>query len=71
MQPNSEERIRSGAARAAEARIVRRRGAQPGNVNALKHGRYARAAIAERRRLRELLRSARDARRILESGLMR
>ena len=68
MQPNSEERIRSGPARAAEARIVRRRGAQPGNVNALKHGRYARAAIAERRRLRELLQAARKARRALSNA---
>ena len=71
MRPKSEERIRSGVPPEAETGIVRRRGAQPGNVNALKHGRYSRTAITERRRLRELLRSAREARRNLESGLMR
>ncbi len=33
-----------------------RSGAQPGNTNALKHGFYTGEAIAERRRLRGLLR---------------
>lgn len=42
-----------------EERIGRRRGAQPGNRNALKHGRYAAAAIAERRAIQVLLREAR------------
>ncbi len=35
-------------------------GALRGNQNALRHGRYAANAIAERRRLRELLREARE-----------
>jgi len=35
-------------------------GAPLGNKNALKHGFFAREAIAERRRLRELLRQSRD-----------
>ena len=33
-------------------------GAPLGNKNALKHGRYSAAAIAERRRFRELLRES-------------
>ena len=63
MQLKSEERIMDHCSTA-----VRRRGAQPGNVNALKHGWYARAAIAERRRIRELLRAARQARRALSDA---
>jgi glucans biosynthesis protein len=35
-------------------------GAPRGNKNALKHGRYTRAAIEERRRLRALLRQSRS-----------
>jgi uncharacterized protein YjcR len=35
-------------------------GAPYGNKNALKHGLYTREAIAERRRLRELIRQTRD-----------
>ena len=35
-------------------------GAPLGNKNALKHGFFAREAIAERRQLRELLRQSRD-----------
>jgi uncharacterized protein YjcR len=35
-------------------------GAPKGNQNALKHGRYTRDAIEERRKLRSLLRAARD-----------
>ena len=42
-----------------EERIGRRRGGQPGNRNALKHGLYAAAAIAERRAILALLRVAR------------
>ncbi len=38
-------------------------GAPKGNKNALKHGRYTKAAIEERRRLRALIR---DANRFLE-----
>ena len=34
-------------------------GAPPGNKNALKHGRYTRKAIEERRQLRALLRQSR------------
>jgi hypothetical protein len=34
-------------------------GASRGNENALKHGRYTRQAIAERQRIRELVRQAR------------
>ncbi len=34
-------------------------GARPGNANALKHGFYTKAAIAERRRLRALLKALR------------
>jgi len=33
-------------------------GAPPGNKNALKHGRYTREAIEERRQLRALLRQS-------------
>jgi glucans biosynthesis protein len=36
---------------------AKRSGAQPGNTNALKHGFYAAAAEAERRRLRALIRA--------------
>ena len=39
----------------------RRRGGQPGNLNALKHGRYTAEAKAERRFVRELLRTARES----------
>jgi uncharacterized protein YjcR len=35
-------------------------GAPFGNSNALKHGRFTRAAMAERRELRELMRQSRD-----------
>jgi glucans biosynthesis protein len=35
-------------------------GAPKGNQNALKHGRYTRGAIEERREMRSLLRAARD-----------
>jgi glucans biosynthesis protein len=35
-------------------------GAPRGNKNALKHGRYTRAAIEERRQLRALLRQSRS-----------
>jgi uncharacterized protein YjcR len=35
-------------------------GAPPGNKNALKHGRYTREAIAERRQLSALLRQSRS-----------
>lgn len=35
-------------------------GAQPGNQNALKHGRYGADNIARRRLLRELVREARE-----------
>jgi glucans biosynthesis protein len=34
-------------------------GAPPGNKNALKHGRYTRDAIEERRQLRDFLRQSR------------
>ena len=39
--------------------LRRRRGGQPGNLNALKHGRYTAEAKARRRYVRELLREAR------------
>ncbi len=43
-----------------EKRIGRRkRGGQPGNLNALKHGRYTAEAKAQRRYVRDLLREAR------------
>jgi hypothetical protein len=35
-------------------------GAPKGNKNALKHGRYTRQAIAERRRVSDLIRQARE-----------
>ncbi len=35
-------------------------GAPEGNKNALKHGLYTREALAERRRLNDLIRQARD-----------
>ena len=35
-------------------------GARPGNRNAFKHGYYTAEAIAERRRVRELLRALRE-----------
>jgi hypothetical protein len=38
-----------------EKRIGRRRGSQPGNQNALKHGRHAARAKAERRWMRDFL----------------
>ena len=38
-------------------------GAPKGNQNALKHGRYTKAAIEERRKLRQLIR---DANKLLE-----
>ena len=37
------------------AKRIRRRGGQPGNTNALRHGRTTAAAKAERRRVRELI----------------
>lgn len=61
MRQKSEERI-------TERARVRRRGGQPGNTNAWKHGRYARHAIAERMHVRELLRAARRARKALLSA---
>lgn len=41
--------------------LHRRRGAPNGNKNRLKHGRYSSAAIAQRKLVRETLRSARRA----------
>lgn len=41
--------------------LHRRRGAPDGNQNRLKHGRYTAAALAERKLVRETLRSARRA----------
>jgi uncharacterized protein YjcR len=35
-------------------------GAPSGNQNALKHGRYTRAALTEQKRIRELMRQARQ-----------
>jgi len=35
-------------------------GAQKGNRNALKHGRYSEIAVADRRYVRELIREARE-----------
>ena len=35
-------------------------GAPRGNKNALKHGRHAREALAERRRVRDLIRQSRE-----------
>jgi len=43
-----------------DARWRSRAGAPRGNKNALKHGLYTREAIAERQRLRELMRQARE-----------
>jgi hypothetical protein len=40
-------------------------GAPKGNKNALKHGRYSAEAIAERRYFSELIREARELRRLL------
>ena len=39
----------------SEKRIRRRRGGQPGNQNALKHGRHTAQAKAERRWMRDLV----------------
>jgi hypothetical protein len=39
----------------SERRISRRRGGQPGNQNALKHGRHTARAKAERRWMRDLV----------------
>jgi glucans biosynthesis protein len=41
-------------------------GAPPGNQNAFKHGRYTKAAMAERRALRQLIADARETLRSLE-----
>jgi hypothetical protein len=41
--------------------LHRRRGAPNGNQNRLKHGRYGAAALAQRRRVRKTIRSARVA----------
>lgn len=38
--------------------LHRRRGAPDGNRNRLKHGRYTAAALAQRKRVREIIRSA-------------
>ncbi len=43
-----------------EVRIKRRRGGQPGNSNRLSHGGYTRAAAAQRKTVRALLKAARD-----------
>jgi hypothetical protein len=41
-------------------------GGQPGNRNALKHGRYTAEALALRRHVRELLRAARELTEVVE-----
>jgi glucans biosynthesis protein len=41
-------------------------GAPPGNQNALKHGRYTRQAIAERKAFRELIRQATETLELFE-----
>lgn len=66
MKTKSEERIGrpAPASRAHCPRHTgRRRGGQPGNMNALKHGNYTMLALGARRYMRELMREARAARR--------
>lgn len=65
MAPKTEERSGAAPRRGAahlSLRTTRTRGAQLGNANALKHGRYTRTAIRARRHLREILREARGMR---------
>lgn len=58
----SEERMPSPPAEngQSEEPIKRRRGGQPGNANAARHGRYSAAQRAERKRLRRLIADTRE-----------
>ena len=52
----------------SEKRMRRRRGGQPGNQNAFKHGRYTARAKAERRWMRDLVGQSAAHLRAMDAG---
>ena len=62
MRARREERITDQGLASLEATVRRSRGGQPGNTNALKHGRYTAAALAQRRAVARLLRDSASVR---------